>query len=94
MCMVVGVKGGKQVVREQVATGKFTLREPSAIKHHTHSMHASVETFMETNFSSNLHLGQLDIEGLHRLCCDFDTKENQPKGNSSKVEHSANPLGK
>ena len=34
-CMVVSVEGGKQVVREQVATGKFNPGEPSAIVEHT-----------------------------------------------------------
>lgn len=57
-------------------------------------MHASVKTFMETNFVAYLHLGELDLEGLHQLYSDPDVEEDQPKGSSSNIEPSSNPLGK
>lgn len=55
-CMDVGVEGGKHVVWEQVSIGKFTLGESSALADHTQAMHASVKTFVKTDFASYLHL--------------------------------------
>ncbi|CAH1427946.1 unnamed protein product [Lactuca virosa] len=59
---------------------------------YTQVMHASVKTFMETDFSSYLHLGELDIEGLRRLCIDSEVEDNQPKGSSSKGGSSSSPV--
>lgn len=84
-CMAAGVEGGKQVVRVQVATVKFTLGEPSAVVEHTQAMHASVKTFMDTNFTSYLRLGELNVEGFCRLCSDSDDDDYQPEGSSSRV---------
>lgn len=88
------MEGGKQVVQEQIVTGKFTPRNPSTIVEYTHTMHASVKTFMETDFSSYLHLGEHAMEGLFQLCNDRDVEENQHEGSSYKVRPSSSPPGK
>ncbi|CAI9301881.1 unnamed protein product [Lactuca saligna] len=93
VCIDTGVEGGKQVIWEQVATGKFTPGVPGVVVEHTQMMHASVNAFMETYFTSYFHLGEIDMEGLRRLCNDYDAEDNLPKGSSSKVEPSSNPLG-
>ncbi|CAI9280372.1 unnamed protein product [Lactuca saligna] len=55
-------------------------------------MHASLKAFMETDFASYLQLGELDMEGLHQLCNNFDAEDNQSKGSFSKGVPSTNPL--
>ncbi|CAH1445154.1 unnamed protein product [Lactuca virosa] len=92
--MDASVEGGKQVVREKVATGKFILGEPSALVEHTQAMHASLKTFVNTDFSSYLRLSELDMEGINRLCSDSDAEDNQPEFSSYKVRPSSNPLSK
>lgn len=57
-CMVAGVEGGKKVVREQVATRKFSPEEENDLLKQTQVVHASVKAFMETDFASYLHLGE------------------------------------
>ncbi|CAH1446247.1 unnamed protein product [Lactuca virosa] len=56
-------------------------------------MHTFVKSFMETYFALYLHLGELDMEGLRRLCNDYDAEDNQPEGSSSKFEPASNHLG-
>lgn len=63
-CMAAGIENGKQEVRKQVITGKFVPRDAVATTDHIHAMYAAVEAFMETNFVSYLHLGELDMAGL------------------------------
>lgn len=74
-CMVVRVEDGKQVIREQVSSGKFIPIESNALLEHTQVMHAKVKSFLETKFSSYPRLGELDMEGLRQLCGDLDVKE-------------------
>ncbi|CAH1453037.1 unnamed protein product [Lactuca virosa] len=79
-CVIVGVEGGRHVVKEQVASEKFDPQEPSVVVELTQVMHVSVKTFMEMDFSSLPHLGDLHLEGLRRLCRDPDAEENTPEG--------------
>ena len=58
---------------------------------HAQAMHATVKSFMETDFASYLRLGDLDIAGLHQLCDDPDTEEGQPEGGSSHTGTSSTP---
>lgn len=69
------------------------LDEPSALLEHTQAMHAEVKSFLETDFSSYLHLGELDIEGLCQLCSDSDIEEKHIKANTSGARPSSTPLG-
>lgn len=46
----------------------------------TQAMHASVRSFMETDFASLFHLGELDLEGLRPLCHDPNIEDNHPEG--------------
>ncbi|CAH1438631.1 unnamed protein product [Lactuca virosa] len=62
ICVVAGVEGIKQVVKEQVPIGKINHGEPSSVVEQTQVMHASVKAFMETDFDSYLRLGELDLE--------------------------------
>ncbi|CAH1439982.1 unnamed protein product [Lactuca virosa] len=89
-----GVEGGRQVVKEQVASGRFDPQEPSNMVKLTQSMHASVKTFMETDFASFLHLSELDLEGLRQLCRDPGADENPPEGDPLKVGSSSSTLDK
>ncbi|CAH1449988.1 unnamed protein product [Lactuca virosa] len=68
------VEGGKQVVREQIATGKFVPGKPRTLLEHTRAMHMEVKSFLETDFASYLHVCELDIEGLRQLCSDSDAE--------------------
>lgn len=83
-CMAVGVLGGKQVIREQVASGKFTPGEPSALLKYTQAIHVEVNSFLEKDFASYLQLGELDMEGLRLLCTDPDFAGECPKGSTSR----------
>ncbi|CAH1441317.1 unnamed protein product [Lactuca virosa] len=55
-------------------------------------MHASVRSFMETNFASLLHAGELDLEGHHQLCRDHDVENDPPEGDPFKVGSSSTAL--
>ncbi|CAH1452298.1 unnamed protein product [Lactuca virosa] len=88
-----GVEGGRQAVKGQVASGKFDPNETSAMVELTQAMHASVKAFMETNFASLLHLGELDLEGLHQLCREPDIEENSSEGEPLKVGSSFSTPG-
>lgn len=68
--MDAGIKGGKLVIREQIATRTFMPDEPSTLLEHTQEMHVEMKSFLETDFASYLHLGELDTEGLCQLCND------------------------
>ncbi|CAH1432861.1 unnamed protein product [Lactuca virosa] len=92
-CVTAGVEGGKQVVKEQVASGKFDPQEPSTVVEMTQDMHASVKSLMEKNFASLLYLGELGLEGLRQLCRDPDIEENPPEGDTLKVGSSSTTLG-
>ncbi|CAI9301966.1 unnamed protein product [Lactuca saligna] len=61
---------------------------------HSQTMPAEVKAFLEMDFSSYLHLGELYMEGLHRLCSDLDDEGKHPKGSTSGVGPSSTPLGK
>ncbi|CAI9272431.1 unnamed protein product [Lactuca saligna] len=78
-CMETRVEGGKRVIREQFAAGIFTPGESSALLEYTQAMHTDVESFLETNFASYLHLGKLDMEGLLLMCCDLDVERECPE---------------
>lgn len=47
--------------------------------------YALVKTFMETDFASLHHLGELDLEGIFQLCNDPDAEENLSEGVPLKV---------
>lgn len=51
-------------------------------------MHATVKAFMETDFTSYLRLGELDMEGLRQLCDDSDAEDSQVEDGSSHVDAS------
>lgn len=70
MCMVAGEEGSKQVIMEQVATGKHTHGKPNALLEYTQAMHDEVKSFLERDFASYLHLSELYMEGLRLLCSD------------------------
>ncbi|CAH1431406.1 unnamed protein product [Lactuca virosa] len=91
--MAVGVEGGKQVVREQVAYGKFDPGESSVIVELTHTMHASVKDFMKTNFASYLRLGEVDLGGLRLLCSDSYAEDVPPEHDPSRAGASSDSLG-
>ncbi|CAH1421590.1 unnamed protein product [Lactuca virosa] len=93
-CVAAGIEGGKQALKEQVASRKFNLREPSIMVEMTQAMHASVRSFMETNVASLLHLVELDLEGLRQLCRNPDVKDNPTKGDPFKFGFSSYDLGK
>ncbi|CAI9280427.1 unnamed protein product [Lactuca saligna] len=42
-----------------------------------------VKSFLETNFASYLHLGELDIEGLRQLCDNLDAEVKHLEANTS-----------
>ncbi|CAH1433901.1 unnamed protein product [Lactuca virosa] len=88
------VEGGKQAVKEQVASGKFNLQEPSIVVEMTQAMYASVRSFMETDFASLLRLVELDLEGLPQLCRDPDVECNPTERDPFKVGSSYIALGK
>lgn len=60
----------------------------------TQAMHASVKSFMEKDFASLLHLGELDLEGLRQLCRDPDVEENPLEGDPLRVGSSFTTLSK
>ncbi|CAH1452882.1 unnamed protein product [Lactuca virosa] len=84
-CMATGVEGGKQVIREQISTRKFVPGKLSTLLEYTQAMHAEVKSFLETEFVSYLHLGDLYIEGLHQLCNDSDAEWNHLDANTSRA---------
>ncbi|CAH1451781.1 unnamed protein product [Lactuca virosa] len=92
--MADGEEGVKQEVKEQVAAGKFNPKEPSAIVEMTQAMHALVRDFMEMDFTSYLHLGDLDLGGLRQLCNDPDVEDVPPEHDPSKAGTSSNLFGK
>lgn len=77
-----------------MATRKFNPDETSLALEQTQEMDASVKAFMETDFSSYLHLGELDLESLHQLCYDLHPEENLLAGSSHNVRPSSTPPGK
>ncbi|CAH1449463.1 unnamed protein product [Lactuca virosa] len=81
-CVAAIVEGGKQAVREQVASRKFNPKEASAIVEQTQAIHASVKAFMEIYFTSYIFLGDMDLTGLRQLCCDLDLEENPLESSS------------
>lgn len=81
-CMAAGVEGRKQVIMEHISTKKFVSGESSALLEHTQAMHAGVKSFLETYYSSYLHLGELDMKGLRHLCSNPDVEERHPKGSN------------
>ncbi|CAH1450684.1 unnamed protein product [Lactuca virosa] len=89
--MATGVEGGKQVLREQVAARKFTPGESSVLLQYTQVIHAEVKSFLETDFASYLHLGELNMEGLRLLCSDPDLEGECTKGSTSGTEPSPYP---
>ncbi|CAH1442033.1 unnamed protein product [Lactuca virosa] len=91
--MVVEVEGGKQVVREQITIGRFVPGEPNALLENTQAMHAEVKYFVETDFASCLHLGELDIEGLRQLCSDSDVEGKHLEASTSGAQPSSTPPG-
>ncbi|CAH1454424.1 unnamed protein product [Lactuca virosa] len=93
-CVTTGVEGGRQVVNEQVASGRFDTQEPSTMVELSQVVHASVKKFMETDFAFLLYLCELDLEGLRQLCRDPDAAENRPEGDPLKVGSSSTTLGK
>ncbi|CAI9268646.1 unnamed protein product [Lactuca saligna] len=52
----------------------------------TQVMHASVRSFIETNFASLIYLDELDLEGLRQLCRDLEVEDNPPEGDLSKLD--------
>ncbi|CAH1452155.1 unnamed protein product [Lactuca virosa] len=52
-------------------------------------MHAELKSFLETDFASYLHLGDLDMESLLLLCSDPDVERECPKGSTFGVGSSA-----
>ncbi|CAH1415542.1 unnamed protein product [Lactuca virosa] len=84
-CVVAGVENGKQMIRAQVAYGKFVSGEPDATVENAQAMHAAIKSFMETDFSSYVRLGELDIGGLRQMCDDPDSEEGHLEGGSSHV---------
>lgn len=54
---------------------KFDPKEVRVVLEQTQAMHASVKAFMKIYFSSYLHSGELDLIGLHELCCDSDRED-------------------
>lgn len=89
--MVVGVEGGKQVIKEQIATGKFMPGELNTLLEHTHVIYAEVKSFLETDFASYLHVGELDMEGLCLLCNDPDAEGKHLEVISSWARPSSTP---
>lgn len=85
VCMAAGVENGKQEVQVQVVTGKFVPGEAVSTMEHTQAMHATVKVFMEIDFSSYLHLGELNMACLHQLCDNSDVEDSQVEGGSSNV---------
>lgn len=93
-CMVIGVEGGKQVVREQVASWMFDPGESGVILELIHTIHASVKDFMKTNFALYLRLGELDLGGLHLLCIDSYAEDVPTEHDPSRAGASSDSLGK
>lgn len=92
-CMVAGVEGGKQVIKERIAIEKFIPCESSALLEHTQEMHAEVKYFMETDFSSYLRLGKLNMEGLLYLSSNPDAEGKHPESNTFGTRSSSIPPG-
>lgn len=80
---------GKHAIREQVAVGKFIPDKLSTLLEDTEAMHSELKSFLETDFASYLHLGELDMEGLRLLCSDHDVEGEFPEGSTSRAEPSA-----
>ncbi|CAI9274516.1 unnamed protein product [Lactuca saligna] len=81
-CTDAKVEGGKQVIREQIATIKFIPGKLIALLEYTQAMHAKVKSFLEINFASYLRLGELDIKDLRQQCNDPDVEEEFPEGST------------
>ncbi|CAH1437233.1 unnamed protein product [Lactuca virosa] len=92
-CMAFRVEGGKQVIKEHIATRKFIPGEPSALLEHTQSMHAKVKFFLEMDFASYFRLGELDMEVLRQLCSDPDAEGKHPEGSTFGVGPSSTHPG-
>ncbi|CAH1433750.1 unnamed protein product [Lactuca virosa] len=88
-CIATGVESGKKVIREQVAIGKFIPGEPSALLEYTQAMHVELKSFLDTDFASYLHLGELDMDGLRLLCNSPDVEGDCPEGSTFGAESSA-----
>ena len=67
-------ESGKHAIREQVAVGKFIPDKLSTLLEDTQAMHSELKSFLETDFASYLHLGELDMEGLCQLWSDLDAE--------------------
>ena len=52
MCMETRVEGGKQVITEQVTTGKLAPGKLSALLKYSQAMHANVKSLLEVYFTS------------------------------------------
>lgn len=60
------------MIKEQITTRKFVPGEPSTLLDHTQAMNIVAKSFLETDFASYIHLGELDMEGLYQLCNNLD----------------------
>lgn len=90
-CIAIGFESGKQVVWKQLAIGNFNLEDPTAASQSSQSMHAAIKAFLETNFASYLHLGELDLAGTCQLCLDPSEEERPLMGYSGNVVPSSTP---
>lgn len=82
--MTSGREGGYMVVRKQVVARKFVPGELSAFLEYIQATHAELKYFLETDFASYLHLGDLDMEGHCMLCNDLNVKGQRPEGSISR----------
>lgn len=48
--MASDVEGGKQAIREDVATRDFVTRKPSVVVEHTQAMHDAIKSFFRKTF--------------------------------------------
>ncbi|CAH1451465.1 unnamed protein product [Lactuca virosa] len=90
-CMYVGVENSKQVIQEQVVAGKSVSWESDATTEHAQAMHDAIKSFIQTNFSSYLRLGELDIGGLRQMCDEPDSEEGHSEGDASHAGPSSAP---
>lgn len=67
-----------------MAIGNFNPEEPSAASQSARAMRAAINAFLETNFASYLHLGELDLAGLRQFCFDPSAKKRPPMVYSGK----------
>lgn len=61
---------GNRVAREQVVDMEFDLKTEVNVAAKTQDMENAIATFTETNFSSYLSLGNMDLARLRDLCQD------------------------